>query len=94
MNTSTLTISPVQQEDEDEYYCVASNEYSDISHRAMVTIYGKATILCTLTVYNQKTHNSDHKTKKKVQYTQPLTKFSIHICSTPLKFANAVAKPS
>ena len=45
MNTSALTISPVQQEDEDEYYCVASNEYSDISHRAMVTIYGKATIL-------------------------------------------------
>ena len=46
VNTSTLTISPVQQEDEDEYYCVASNggmdalHYSDISHRAMVTIYG------------------------------------------------------
>ena len=48
MNTSTLTISSVQQEDEDEYYCVASNrridglQYSDISHRAMVTVYGKA----------------------------------------------------
>ena len=47
VNTPTLTISPVQQEDEDEYYCVASNggmdvlHYSDISHRAMVTIYGK-----------------------------------------------------
>ena len=25
VNTPTLTISPVQQEDEDEYYCVASN---------------------------------------------------------------------
>ena len=47
VNTSTLTISPVQHEDEDEYYCVASNggieglQYSDISQRAMVTIYGK-----------------------------------------------------
>ena len=48
VNTSTLTISPVQQEDEDEYYCVASNGgvdglqyYSDISQRAIVTIYSK-----------------------------------------------------
>ena len=47
VNTSTLTILPVQQEDEDEYYCVANNggvdglQYSDISQRAMVTIYGK-----------------------------------------------------
>ena len=47
VNTSTLTISPVQQEDEGEYYCVASNggieelQYSDISQRAMMTIYGK-----------------------------------------------------
>ena len=47
VNTPTLTISPVQQEDEDEYYCVASNggldglSYTDISDRALVTIYGK-----------------------------------------------------
>ena len=49
VNTSTLTISPVQQEDEDEYYCVASNQimdglpYTDISHRAMLSIYGNTT---------------------------------------------------
>ena len=50
VNTSTLTISSVQQEDEDEYYCVASNGgvnglqyYSDTSHKAMVTLYGKVT---------------------------------------------------
>ena len=47
VNTSTLTISPVQREDEDEYYCVASNEgvdgslYNDTSRRAMITLYGK-----------------------------------------------------
>ena len=47
VNTPTLTISPVQQEDEDEYYCVASygvvngTKYSDTSHRANVTVYGK-----------------------------------------------------
>ena len=47
VDTSTLIISPVQQEDEDEYYCVAKNRimdgllYSDISQRASITIYGK-----------------------------------------------------
>ena len=47
MNTPTLTISPVQQEDEDEYYCVASygvvngTQHNDTSHRANVTVYGK-----------------------------------------------------
>ena len=46
VNTSTLTISPVTEQDEDEYYCVASNritdgsQYSDISDRAMITLYG------------------------------------------------------
>ena len=46
VNTSILTISPVQQEDEDDYYCVANNGgldgllYNDTSHEAMVTVYG------------------------------------------------------
>ena len=51
VNTSTLTISSVQRYDEDEYYCVASNEemdgslYNDSSSRAIVTVYGKVIIL-------------------------------------------------
>ena len=50
VNTSTLTISPVRREDEDEYYCVASNGgvdgslYNDTSRRAMITVYGKLII--------------------------------------------------
>ena len=50
MNTSTLTISPVQQEDEDEYYCVASYgvvngmDHNDASQVANVTVYGKELI--------------------------------------------------
>ena len=44
VNTSTLTISPVQQEDEDEYYCVASYgvvngmDHNDESERAKITV--------------------------------------------------------
>ena len=51
VNTSTLTTSPFQQEDEDEYYCVASNggldglSYSDISDKALVILYGKKFII-------------------------------------------------
>ena len=47
VNTSTLTISPVQQEDEDEYYCVASNGgmdgllYSSSSQKSKITVYGE-----------------------------------------------------
>ena len=50
VNTSTLTISSVQHEDEDEYYCVASNggmngsSYNDTSQRVMITVYGKLII--------------------------------------------------
>ena len=47
VNTSTLTISPVTEQDEDEYYCVASNGGTDgllnkmQSHYAMITVYGE-----------------------------------------------------
>ena len=46
MNTSILIISPVQQEDEDEYFCVASYgvvngmNHSDESERAKITVFG------------------------------------------------------
>ena len=46
VNTPTLIISPVQQEDEDEYYCVASYgvvngmDHSDESERAKITVFG------------------------------------------------------
>ena len=46
VNTPTLTILPVQQEDEDEYYCVASYgvvngmDHSDESERARITVFG------------------------------------------------------
>ena len=43
MNTSTLTISPVQQEDGDEYYCVASNNLQDESKTAVVAVLVKTT---------------------------------------------------
>ena len=47
VTTSTLTISPVREEDEDEYYCVTTNggvdemRYSDRSQVAQVTVFGK-----------------------------------------------------
>ena len=43
VNTSTLTISSVTEQNEDEYYCIASNggpdglSYSDMSNKAMCT---------------------------------------------------------
>ena len=43
VNTSTLTISPVQQEDEDEYYCVASNNIKDESKTAIVAVLSNNT---------------------------------------------------
>ena len=47
VNTSTLTISPVQQEDEDEYYCVATYgiinglKHNNTSNRGSIIVYGK-----------------------------------------------------
>ena len=41
MNTSTLTISPIRQEDEDEYYCVASSSggrFTDTSNVAVIAV--------------------------------------------------------
>ena len=46
VNTPILTIAPIQQEDEDEYYCVASYgvvngmDHSDESERARITVFG------------------------------------------------------
>ena len=51
VNTPNLTISSVQREDEDEYYCVASNGgmdgslYSNTSQRANIIVYGKLTLM-------------------------------------------------
>ena len=64
VNTSTLAISPVQQEDEDEYYCVASNGgldgllYNDTSHEAMVTLYGKASVYSYFWMYLKINHQN------------------------------------
>jgi len=48
VNTSTLTLLSVREQDEDEYYCIASNGvvvglkvYMNISQKANVTVYGK-----------------------------------------------------
>ena len=41
MNTSTLTISPVTEQDEDEYYCVASSgggRFTDKSNVAVIAV--------------------------------------------------------
>ena len=51
VNTSTLTISSVTEQDEGDYYCVASNGgmdgllYSNESQKSSVTVYGK--LFCT-----------------------------------------------
>jgi len=47
VNTQNLTISPVREEDEDEYYCVTTNggmggmRYNDTSQKVHVTVFGK-----------------------------------------------------
>jgi len=47
VKTQNLTISPVKEEDENEYYCVTTNggvdrmRYRDTSQMAQVTVFGK-----------------------------------------------------
>ena len=47
ITTSTLTISPVREEDEDEYYCVTTNggvdgiRFNATSQVAKVIVFGK-----------------------------------------------------
>ena len=51
VGTQNLTISPVREEDEDEYYCVTTNggvdgmRYNDTSQVALVTVFGRV-VLC------------------------------------------------
>ena len=61
VNTSTLTISSVTEQDEDEYYCIASNGgadgllYNDISQKAMIIVSISSSALLstssTLTIF-------------------------------------------
>ena len=57
VNTSTLTISPVTEQDEDNYYCVASNGgmdgllYSNESQKSSVIVYGKLFYTSYLPIY-------------------------------------------
>ena len=50
VNTPTLTISSVTEQDEDKYYCVASNGgmdgslYNNTSQNATIIVYGKVII--------------------------------------------------
>ena len=47
VTTSTLTISPLREEDEDEYYCMTTNGgvdgmiSTDTSQMAQLTVFGK-----------------------------------------------------
>ena len=58
VNISTLTISPVTEQDEDEYYCVASygivngTLHNVTSNKANITVYGEEWTLYTILYYN------------------------------------------
>ena len=75
VNTSTLTISSVTKQDEDVYYCVASNGgengllYKDRSHDAIVTVYGEL-VLYVQAVYNHWT-GVDYWTPSKLKSSTP-----------------------
>ena len=57
VNTSTLTISPVTEQDEDEYYCVASYAivngtlHNVTSNTANIIVYGEEWTLYTILYY-------------------------------------------
>ena len=59
VNTSTLTISSVTEQDEDKYYCVASNGgmngllYSNSSQRTIIVVYGESMIVGYLATLNR-----------------------------------------
>ena len=48
VNTPTMTISPVTEQDEDKYYCVASNGgmngslYNNASQLSIIIVYGES----------------------------------------------------
>ena len=50
VNTPTLSISSVTEQDEDKYYCVASNGgmdgslYHNTSQRTIIIVYGESTL--------------------------------------------------
>ena len=58
VNTSTLTISPVTEQDEDEYYCVASYAivngtlHNVTSNKANIIVCGEEWTLYTILCYN------------------------------------------
>ena len=58
VNTSTLTISPVTEQDEDEYYCVASygivngTLHNVTSNKANIIVYGEKWTLYTILYYS------------------------------------------
>ena len=73
MNTSILTISPVTEQDEYEYYCVASNGgadgslYEDRSHDAMITVYGELIGVSLSEPHTSEKSVMDHATRIKTE---------------------------
>ena len=58
VNTSTLTISSVTEQDEDKYYCAASNGgmngllYNNSSQRTIIIVYGESMVVSRLATLN------------------------------------------
>ena len=59
VNTSTLAMSSVTEQDEDKYYCVASNGgmngllYSNSSQRTIIVVYGESMVVGYLATLNR-----------------------------------------